>query len=160
VNDKFLKDAILSTIAEIEGDIDNNISSSDDNNKSFESKREIRPIINNDKNFTTQNFNSNSVAPLNLVINEVENDSEIEIKSITIDTTNVSLNNQKTASSYNYKNNSIVAEEEEFLSSILQKINVLFEGLKSDKLKKREEKTDLVIKYLQVLQLSIEDRLK
>jgi hypothetical protein len=135
VNDKFLKDAILSTIAEIEGDIDNNIS----DNKNYDSTRENNSIINRETSFNNSNLINN----------------DIEIKSVIVDTTNLSF--QQKNSTYNNKNS---IDEVEFLSNILQKLNVLFEGLKSDKLKKREEKTEMVIKYLQVLQISIEERVQ
>ncbi|GEM_PF-3203579 len=135
MNDKFLKDAILSTIAEIEGDIDNNIS----DNKNYDSTRENNSIINRETSFNNSNLINN----------------DIEIKSVIVDTTNLSF--QQKNSTYNNKNS---IDEVEFLSNILQKLNVLFEGLKSDKLKKREEKTEMVIKYLQVLQISIEERVQ
>ena len=134
MNDKFLKDAILSTIAEIEGDIDNNLS----DNKNYDSTRENNSIINCETSFNDSNLINN----------------DIEIKSVIVDTTNLSF--QQKNSTYN--KNSI--DEVEFLSNILQKLNVLFEGFKSDKLKKREEKTEMVIKYLQVLQISIEERIQ
>ncbi len=134
MNDKFLKDAILSTIAEIECDIDNNLS----DNKNYDSTRENNSIINCETSFNDSNLINN----------------DIEIKSVIVDTTNLSF--QQKNSTYN--KNSI--DEVEFLSNILQKLNVLFEGFKSDKLKKREEKTEMVIKYLQVLQISIEERIQ
>lgn len=134
MNDKFLKDAILSTIAEIECDIDNNLS----DNKNYDSTRENNSIINRETSFNDSNLINN----------------DIEIKSVIVDTTNLSF--QQKNSTYN--KNSI--DEVEFLSNILQKLNVLFEGFKSDKLKKREEKTEMVIKYLQVLQISIEERIQ
>lgn len=132
MNDDILKDVILSTLAEIEED-DEVIEESVEEN--------IRESDNFAKEDTPLNLFQDSPT-LDISIEEPQKRMEKIEPLEKVSTVNVSQNSG------------------DFLISIRERIATLFEGLKSEKMKNRDKKLDITLKYLEYLLISIDEKLK
>jgi len=137
MNDDILKDVVLSTLAELEDEI-----SFDEVDK----KPSIKETPTSKQALNEKDMLIDELYQINSQI-----DSQQDIKT----TTDAKIDSQQ---DIKIATDAKIDSELEFINSLREEIEILFQGLKSNELVEPEKKRDLVVKYLQNLLFMLSER--